>query len=109
MKENHIKYVRIVFQKIRKANLKLKLTKCKQFKQKLIFVRHRIIARNIEFDPKNIKKIKNAKVLNLIMKLKEFLYTIQFYKQFVRNYANVVRLIYNMLKNNISEYQNKDQ
>ncbi len=108
MKENHIKYVRIVFQKIRKANLKLKLTKCKQFKQKLIFVRHRIIARNIEFDPKNIKKIKNAKVLNLIMKLKEFLYTIQFYKQFVKDYIDIAELIYNMLKDDIPEYQDKD-
>ncbi len=29
IKEEHIKHVRAVFQKIREANLKLKLTKCK--------------------------------------------------------------------------------
>ncbi len=32
MKEDYIKYMRTVFQKIRKANFKLKSTKYKQFK-----------------------------------------------------------------------------
>ena len=31
MKEDHIKYMRTVLQKIKKTNLMLKLTKCKQF------------------------------------------------------------------------------
>ncbi len=73
MKKEHIKHVRTVLQKIREANLKLKPTKCKQFKQELTFVGYRITARSIELDLRNIKKIKNAKVLKSTMKLRGFL------------------------------------
>ncbi len=104
IKEEHIKHVRVVLQKIREVNLKLKLTKCKQFEQELTFVRHRIIAKGIEPNPKNIKKIKNARVLNSIIELKEFLGIVQFYRQFVKDYADIVRPMYDMLKDDVPEY-----
>ena|SRR6266498_599078 len=103
-KEEHIRYVRAVLQKIRKVNLKLKLTKCKWFEQELIFVGYRITARGIEPDPRNIEKIKNARVPTSTMELRGFLGTAQFYRQFVKNYANVARPIYDMLKEDIPEY-----
>ena len=67
IKEEYIKHVKAVLQKIREANLKLKLTKCKQFEQELMFVSHRITARDIESDLRNIKKIKNTRMLNSTM------------------------------------------
>ena len=59
-REEHIKHVRAVLQKIREANLKLKPSKCKWFEQKLTFVGHRIGINGIRPDPRNIEKIKNA-------------------------------------------------
>ncbi len=59
-KEEHIKHVRAVFQKIRKANLKLKPSKCKWFEQKLTFVGHVIGINGIKSNLRNIEKIKNA-------------------------------------------------
>ena len=79
-KEKHIKHVRAVLQKIREANLKLKSIKCKWFEQELTFIRHRITARGIEPNPRNIKKIKKARVSNLTTELRGFLKTAQFYK-----------------------------
>ncbi len=90
--------MRVVLQKIREANLKLKLTKCKWFKQKLTFVRYKITARNIKLDPRNIEKIKNARVSNSTTELRGFLGTAQFYRQFVKDYADIARPIYDMLK-----------
>ncbi len=59
-KEEHIKHVRAVLQKIREANLKLKPSKCKWFEQELTFVGHVIGINGIRPDPRNIEKIKNA-------------------------------------------------
>ena len=86
----------------------MKLTKCKWFKQELIFVEHRITAKGIESDPKNIEKIKNVRVPNLTIELREFLGIAQFYKQFVKDYADVTGLMYNMLKKDASEYWGKE-
>ena len=72
-KEKYTKHIRVVFQKIRKANFKLKLTKYKQFEQELTFVRYRITTRDIEPDSRNIEKIKNARVSNSIIELRGFL------------------------------------
>ncbi len=58
MKEEYTKHIRAILQKIREVNLKLKSTKCKQFKQELTFVGHRITVRGIKPDFRNIKKIK---------------------------------------------------
>ncbi len=84
-KKKYIKYVKAVLQKIRKANLKLKLTKCKWFEQELTFVEHRITARDIEPDPRYIEKIKNARVPKSTMELRGCLRTAQFYRQFVKD------------------------
>jgi len=85
----------------------LKPTKCKWFKQELIIVGHKIIARDIEPDPRNIKKIKNTKVLNSTIELRGFLGMAQFYRQFVKVYADIVGLMYDMLKNDTLKYWEK--
>ncbi len=103
-KEEYTKHMRAVVQKIREVNLKLKLIKCKWFEQELIFVKHRITAKGIESDPRNIEKIKNARMLNLTTELRGFLRTAQFYRQFVKDYVDIVRSIYNMLKDDAPEY-----
>jgi len=41
---------------------------------------------------------------NLIIELKEFLEMTQFYRQFVKDYADVVKLMYDILKDNAFEY-----
>ncbi len=72
-KEEHIKHVRVVLQKIREANLKLKPSKCKWFEQELTFVGHKIGINGIKPDPRNIEKIKNAQVPSNTTQLRGFL------------------------------------
>ena len=59
-KEEHIKHVRAVLQKIREANLKLKPSKYKWCEQELTFVGYKIGINGIRPVPRNIEKIKNA-------------------------------------------------
>ena len=103
-KEEHIKHVRAVLQKIREANLKLKPTKCKWFEQELTFVGHVIGINGIRPDPRNIEKIKDAQVPSNITQLRGFLGLAQYYHQYVKDYADVAGPMYDMLNNDAPEY-----
>src|SRR6266540_1339766 len=83
-KEEYIKHVRAVLQKIREANLKLKSTKCKWFEQELTFVGYKIGISDIRPDPRNIEKIKNAQVPSNKTQLRGFLGLTQYYRQYVK-------------------------
>ncbi len=103
-KEEHIKHVWAILQKIREANLKLKPSKCKWFEQELIFVGHKIGINGIKPDTRNIEKIKNAQVPSNIIQLREFLGLAQYYRQYVKDYANIAGLLYDMLKDDAPKY-----
>src|SRR6266511_3970871 len=103
-KEEHIKHVRAVLQKIREANLKLKPSKCKWFEQELTFVGHVIGINGIRPDPKNIEKIKNAQVPYNTTQLRGFLGLAQYYRQYVKDYADVAGPMYDILNNDAPEY-----
>ena len=103
-KEKHIKHVRAVLQKIREANLKLKPSKCKWFEQELTFVGHRIGVNGIRPDPRNIEKIKNTQVPFNTTQLRGFLRLTQYYRQYVKDYADIAGPMYDMLNNDVPEY-----
>ncbi len=58
-----------------------------------------LVGRNgIRSDPQNVKKIKNVEILKNTTELRRFLRMTQYYRQYINSYANVVRLLYDMLK-----------
>ena len=55
----HLKRLRGVFERLAKAGLKLKPSKCKFFKTKIAYLGHIISAKGIEMDPKKIEAIQD--------------------------------------------------
>ncbi len=58
--KDHKRHVKKVLQAIRSAGLKLKLIKCKWFKQEITFLGHKIEINGIKPDNYNLKKIREA-------------------------------------------------
>ncbi len=71
--DKYKKHIKVVLEKIRKANLKLKLSKCQQFQMKLKFVGYLVGRNDIRPDPQNVGKIKDAKVFKNTTELRKFL------------------------------------
>ena len=94
----HKKHIKAVLEKIREANLKLKLSKCQQFQTELKFVGHLVGRNGIKPDPQNVKKIKNAEVSKNTTRLRRFLGMAQYYRQYINGYADLARLLYDILK-----------
>ncbi len=87
-----------MLEKIREANLKLKLSKCQQFQTELKFVGHLVGRNGIRPDPQNVEKIKNAEVSKNTTELRRFLGIAQYYRQYINRYANIAGSLYDMLK-----------
>ncbi len=96
--DEHKRHIKAVLKKIREANLKLKPSKCQWFQIELKFVGHLVERNGIRSDPQNVKKIKNAEVSKNTMELRRFLGMAQYYRQYINGYADVVRPLYDMLK-----------
>ena len=56
--KDHKKHIKVMFEKIKKVNFKLKLSKYQQFQIELKFVRHLMRRNDIRSNSQNVKKLK---------------------------------------------------
>ncbi len=98
--DEYKRHIKAVLEKIRKVNLKLKLSKCQWFQTELKFVGHLVGRNGIRPDPRNVKKIENTEVPKNTTKLRRFLGMAQYYRQYINRYADVAGPLYDMLKEN---------
>src|ERR1043165_9944135 len=60
-KKSHKRYIKKVLNKIRDANMKIKITKCQWFLNEIKFVGYRVDQQGIQPDEDNVKKIRDRK------------------------------------------------
>ena len=63
-------------------------------------MRHWVGRNGIRPNPWNVEKIKNAEVPKNTTELRRFLGMAQYYRQYINRYADLVRPLYDMLKEN---------
>lgn len=78
-----------MFDRFRKANLKLKAAKCKLFQEQCKFVGHIVSGRGIEVDPAKIACIVNWPFPRTISELRGFLGLCSYYRSFCPGFATV--------------------
>src|SRR6266542_1484840 len=98
--KDHKRHVRKVLQAIRSEGLKLKLTKCKWFKQEITFLDHKIGVNGIKPDDYNLKKIREAQPLQNERQLRGFLGLAQYYRNFIKWFSTIARPLFKLLKKN---------
>ena len=88
--EEHLKRLQGVFDKLAKAGLKLKPSKCEFFKSKITYLDHIVSVTGIETDPKKIEAVKNWTLPRTVMDVCSFLGFTNHYRRFIQGYAKVV-------------------
>lgn len=92
-KEDHIKRLRGVFQKLAVAGLKLKPSKCDFFRTKITYLGHIVSAEGIEMDPSKVESIKSWPRPRTVMDVWSFLGFTNCYQKFVKGYVAVSKLL----------------
>ena len=82
---SHLERLEAVFQKLEKAGLKLKPSKCDLFQQQLAYLRHIISAQGVATDRGKIKAIRNWSTPTNVMEVQSLLGFMGYYHRFIPN------------------------
>ena len=85
--EEHVERLAAVFDKICKAGLKLKPSKCEFFKSRINYLGHIVSRNGIETDPKKIEAIQKWPRPKTVHDVRSFLGFTNYYRKFLYTYA----------------------
>ena len=99
--EEHLQNLRHVFERLRKANLKLKATKCRFAMDRVKFLGHELSADGISKDSDKIQPIRDYPVPKSVKELQSFLGVLGYYRKFVLGYAQIAAPLNELLRKDI--------
>ncbi len=98
--EEHMEHLKIVFDILRKANLMMKLKKCKFLEQNIEFLGHIVGKDGIKVDPAKIEKVKDLKIPTTVREVRSILGLCSYYRKFVKDFSKIAKPLNELLKKN---------
>ena len=95
--EEHLTRLEGVFQKLKKAGLKLKPSKCELFKQSISYLGHVVSEEGVRTDPKKIEAIKKWPRPHNVHTVRRFLGFVNYHRKFIKDYSKIARPLYNLI------------
>ena len=99
--KTHLKHLRQVFQRMREADLRLKMEKCNFLKAHLQYLGNIISGKGIEPVPEKLESFKKMPAPTTPKEVKQFLGLIGYYRKFVPQFADIARPLTSLTKKNI--------
>ena len=81
--ESHLQHMRILFQRLREADLKLKDSKCNYFKTHVQYLGHLVSGKGIKPLPEKLESVKKMPALTTPKEIKQFLGLVGYYRKFI--------------------------
>lgn len=94
----HLHRLKIVFEKLKTAGLKLRLEKCRFAQKSVTYLGYIIQGGGISPDPKKISAMKEMKAPSNVEQVKRFLGLTGYYRRFVENYSRIVEPLHMLLR-----------
>lgn len=89
--EDHLARLRLIFNALRKANLKLNKNKCEFGKESIEFLGHTITKEGIKPSQSKIKAILNFPIPKTVKQIKSFLGLVGYYRKFIPNMSSITK------------------
>ena len=99
--ETHLQHIRIFFQRLREADLKLKNSKCNYFKTHVQYLGHLGSGKGIRPLPEKLDSIKKMPAPTTPKEIKQFLGLVGYYRKFIPRFADIARPMTNLTKQDI--------
>ena len=87
--ESALENLRHVFDRLRRAGLKLKAKKCKLFQKTVKFLGHVVSKEGVQCDPEKVECVQNWKVPECVTEVRSFLGLASYYRRFIPQYAQI--------------------
>ena len=98
--DEHLKHIQAVFDRLRDAGLKLKMSKCEFLKQEVKYLGHVISASGVKPDPEKVKAIRTLAPPENAKDVRTLLGMSGFYRKFIPNFAKIAQPLTELTKKN---------
>ena len=99
--EEHIHRLRLVFNRIRAAGLKLKPTKCRFLRKEVAFLGHVVSSDRIKTDPGKVEAVKTWPLALNVKELQSFLGLASYYRKFILGFSVIAEPLYQLCRKNV--------
>ena len=96
--EQHLSRLSAVFEKLRKAKLKLKPSKCNFFKQSITYLGHIVSKDGIATDPSKVEDVKKWPKPKTLNDVRSFLGFVGYYRKFIKNFSSIAKPLNDLLQ-----------
>ena len=100
--EDHIHRLRLVFDRIRAAGLKLKPSKCQFLRKEVVFLGHVVSSDGIKTDPEKVKAVETWPVPLNVKELQSFLGLASYYRKFILGFSIIAEPLYQLCRKTVS-------
>jgi hypothetical protein len=100
--EDHVRRIRLVFDRVREANFKLNVAKCTFAVPEVVYLGHVVNKHGVAPDPSKVSAIKNFPRPKTVKDVRSFLGLSGYYRAFIQNYAAMSRPLTQLTKKNES-------
>ena len=102
--EEHLEWMRVVFDQFQEHGFKLKPSKCEVFKTKINYLAHHMSKRGVLPSKKNLEAIAQCPPLDTYTKVKSFVGLVGHYRHFIKGFTNIAAPLYDLTSG-----ENKDK
>ena len=98
--EEHLQHLRLVFQRFRDANIKLKPSKCHFAHTEVNYLGHVVSWEGVRPDPEKIKAVQEFPIPKTPLDVRAFLGLSGYYRKFVRDFSRIAAPLHELTKKN---------
>ena len=95
--EEHLEWLRVVFERFREFNLKLKPLKCSFFQSEIVYLAHHIPWRGILPGRENVWAVQEFPMSETYMQIRTFCRLAGHYRRFIKGFTNIACPLYDVL------------
>ena len=100
--DEHITHLRDVFQRLKEAGLKMKMSKCAFMRREIAFLGHRVSDKGVSVDPAKVEAMQSVPAPRTVREIRAFLGMAGYYRRFVSQFATIALPLTELTKKDVA-------
>ena len=100
--QEHLERLRMVFVRLREANLRLGPRKCTLAKRSVTFLGHHVSAEGLRPDPRLLESIRKIPIPTTVTQVRSFIGLVGYYRRFIQGFSKIAEPLNQLLEKNCS-------